>query len=49
MAGTVKRAEKKRAEYFSATTDPHTTWMNKAHRCNVISKVGKELRTTKIQ
>jgi len=44
MAGTVKRAK-----YFSATTDPRTTWINKAHGCNVICKVGKEQGTTKIQ
>jgi len=45
MAETVKRAE-----YFSATTgDPHTSWINKAHGCNLICKVGKEQRTTKIQ
>ena len=39
----------KRAEYFSVTTDPHTSWINKAHGCNVICEVGKEQRTTKIQ
>jgi hypothetical protein len=44
MAGTVKIAE-----YFSVTTDPHTSWINKAHGCNLICKVGKEQRTTKIQ
>ena len=44
MAGTVKRAK-----YFSATTDPHTTWINKAHGCNAICKAGKEQGTTKIQ
>jgi hypothetical protein len=40
MAGTIKRTE-----YFSATTDPHTSWINKAHGCNLICKVGKEQRT----
>ena len=43
MAGTVKRAK-----YFSAT-DPHTSWINKAHGCNMICKVGKEQRTPKIK
>ena len=44
MAGTVKRAV-----YFSATTDPYTSWINKAHGCDMICKVGKEQRTPKIK